>query len=88
MAAKRQTVDATALIAQAEARGRELGRQDLAVELRWEFDHDALRDLWVWLKGRTSADDDDYIVTSGRDALKKALSASAKITEEANAAPF
>lgn len=73
---------------QAEERGRALGRQDLAVELASEMHHDALRDLWIWIKGRTSTGERDYIVDSGRDALRAALSASAKITEEANTPAF
>ena len=88
MAKQRQTVDIAAIKQQAEERGREAGRAELAVELMRRMDHDALRDLWIWLKGLTRADDDDYIVTSGRDALQKALSASAMITEEATNPAF
>ena len=73
---------------QAEARGREAGRQDLAVELLRELDHDALRDLWVWLCGHTSTGVHDYIALSGKGALKQALSVSARITEEANRPAF
>ena len=73
---------------QAEARGRELGRQDLAVELASELQHDALRDLWVWLCGRTDDGKAHYIVTSGRDALRAALSASAKVLAEASNPAF
>ena len=87
MAAKRQTVDIAAIKQQAEERGREAGRAELAVELGWDIEHDALRDLWIWLKGRTSAED-DYIVESGREALRKILSVSARITEEANQPGF
>lgn len=72
MPSKRQTIDAAALVRQAEQRGKEAGRRELAAELRalWQPGSPAhARDLRIWLMGRLSLGRDD-VLESGVDALR------------------
>ena len=83
MAAKRQTVDIAAIKQQAEARGREAGRQDLAVELMDDIDQQALRTLWLLLEGLTFKMPHGTPWKLGCEALQKVLGVGAKVAAEA-----
>ena len=90
---KRQTVDVNAIRKQAEERGRELGRQDLAIELMDMIaapeTPDRLRDLYYWLEGRASNDDNfEAVVSEGSNSVRRAMHVLRQITEEANRPAF